>query len=242
MFAILRCARRLSMPNRFDINDTSRRTKPLTTAEAHGRLNDILCDRLMRFDPYQVDDVSLIECAERGYWLASPTLTQMVVFHFHGIREVKSRFTYDAIDFNIGKGEEVRSLPIGSITRPNAHHYSRRPVYNILNGSHLTRSKVSRLENKAIFISHAIVCSCGLSPNRAAYRMHSLTGSQQRRATIIRRAMLNAKIEMLEEVLNYPRSPFYLGAIPDDFNYVGPIVRVHNHLCTLRHEMLAKGL
>ena len=76
-----------------------------------------------------------------------------------------------------------------------------------------------------------------LSPNRVAYRMYSLTGGQRRRAAIIRRAMLNAKIEMLEEILRYPRSPFYLGEIPEDFNYVKPIVRLINGLCTLRHQM-----
>ena len=112
----------------FRIDDTyssSRAPRPLTLSEAHERLNAILSDKVMRFNPYLVDDEALLECAERGHWLDFPSLTQMVVFHFHKIREVKSRFTYDTIDFNIGQKKETLSLPLGQITRPMAHHYSR---------------------------------------------------------------------------------------------------------------------
>lgn len=70
--------------------------------EARERLEAILADKVLRFNPYRVSDEELVACAERGRWRPFPALTQMVVFHFLDIRAVKTHHVFDAIFYRIG--------------------------------------------------------------------------------------------------------------------------------------------
>ncbi len=208
----------------------------LTHDEARDRLNAILNDRVMRFNPYLVDDETLLECAERGHWLGFPSLTQMVIFHFQEIREVKANRPHHVISFRIGRDEREQTIPLGRLVWSVPHHFSKHQIWIHLNDLHLTRSIVGRLENSDMFISHALVGHPFPRNFTAVYRMYKLYGNCKRKAAVIRRSMLNAKIYMLEEVIRYPRSPFYLGNIPDDFDYGSSLVRTMNALCDLRHK------
>lgn len=70
--------------------------------EARERLEAILADKVLRFNPYRVGNEELVACAERGRWRPFPALTQMVVFHFLDIRTVKTHHVFDAIFYRIG--------------------------------------------------------------------------------------------------------------------------------------------
>ncbi|MDE5807161.1 MAG: hypothetical protein K2H76_03530, partial [Muribaculaceae bacterium] len=49
--------------------------------------------------------------------------------------------------------------------------------------------------------------------------MHQLCGNPGKDAATIRRAMCQAKIEMLERLISYPESPFHLSCRKNLFDY-----------------------
>ncbi len=83
--------------------------RPATEAKA--RLEAILADKVMRFNPYRVGDEELLACAERGRWCPFPALTQMVIFHFLDIRQVVTRHKFDALFFRIGNTPKNTTSP-----------------------------------------------------------------------------------------------------------------------------------
>ena len=203
------------------------------------RLKAILQDRVIRFDPYAVDDEMLLMCAERGFWRGGTALTQMTVFHFHDIREVKWKVNYDALFFHIGEREEELSIPVNSLVNSVTHHITKYPVYSTINGRHIVRSNIGTLQHKSVFVSHSIHGLIKIYRAGQAYRMHLLHGRPQRRAATIRKAMIQARIEMLGEVLAYPESPFYLGGISSSFDHRLPLreaIARLQHIQSLRQE------
>lgn len=196
------------------------------------RLRAILNDRVMRFDPYGVDDETLLMCAERGFWRGGAALTQMAVFHFHDIREVKWKVNYDALFFHIGECEEELSIPVNSLVNSVTHHITKHPVYSTINGRHIVRSNIEALQHKSVFVSHSIHGFIRIYRAGQAYRMHSLHGRPGRRAATIRKAMIQARIEMLGEVLAYPESSHYIGGIPSSIDYRLPL---REAIARLRH-------
>ena len=192
--------------------------------DALTRLRAILEDRVIRFNPYMVDDVALVECAERGYWRGIPALTQMVVFHFHEIREVKWRTTYDAAFFHIGdRVEDERFLSVKSLVSSNAHHTTKAQIRTTLNNRYIVRSNVKSLRQKSVFVSNALYAVSSYDRYIPKYRMYTLRGDIHSRAATIRAAMIEAKLSMLEDLLKYPTSDLYLGPIPPDLDYRTPI-------------------
>lgn len=200
----------------------------ITDEEARKRLDAILSDRLLRFNPYRVADRDLLDCAERGRWSLFPSVTQMIVFHFHDIRRVPQAaggkaWYYEAIFFHIGDLCEEHYFSLQSITRPMTNIITRRPEWTLVNGRHIVPSNIRKLVGKSVFVSHALNCERLQGGFRQAYRMHLLHGSEAKRADIVRRAMCEAKQTMLQEVLNYPCHPDYLGKLIDSFDYETPI-------------------
>lgn len=198
-----------------------------TDDEARCRLDAILHDRLLRFNPYRVSDKELLDCAERGRWSPFPSITQMMVFHFHDIRSVRrtrcGEYDYDAIFFHIGNSCEEYHFSLMSLTRPMTNTITRKPEWTLVNGRHLVASNIRRLVGRSAFVSHGIKCERMGGSYRQAYRMHLLLGPESRRADIVRRAMCDAKLAMLQEVLLYPYHPDYLGKEVVSFDYVTPI-------------------
>lgn len=190
-----------------------------TPAEAAERLDAILSDRLLWFNPYRVADADLLECAERGHWLPFPSITQMMVFHFH-----KSTQEFpDCLSFNIGMSDYEYHLNLNSLTMPMTHVVSRKPVWTLLNGCHLIPSNLHTLPGRSMFVSHAVICERITGKREPAYRMHRLYGGVCRRAAVIRESMCTAKIDMLQEVLAYPLHPDYLGNTCDRSGYASKI-------------------
>lgn len=200
------------------MNDPSK----TTLEEAKQRLEAILSDKVMRFNPYKVGDSELLACARRGYWRPFPALTQMVIFHFLDIRTVVTHHEFEAIFYRVGDYPQEHYFPLGAFKYTIAHHMRKSPIRSQMNGKNITCSNIERLRNRSFFVSHAITGTRYLT-RMLAYQMHRLPESVAEQANIIRTQMCRAKIEMLEEVLAYPKSPVYLGYDGPDLDYVTPI-------------------
>lgn len=188
------------------------------------RLSALLDDKVMRFNPYSVDDATLLACVERAVWLPWPALTQMVVFHFHDIRRVDQGHSYDATFFHVGNDPKETHLSVRSLTRRATYTANLRQVHATANGLDLTSEKmVERMQGKDFFVSHALPVRNGIRDGRPAYRMHCLKGVDSQKADLIRRAMIDAKITMLNEVLAYPFTPQYLRCSRGFIDYTTPI-------------------
>lgn len=200
--------------------------KQNTPEEAWLRLEAIITDKLLWFNPYRVADRVLLECAERGRWSTFPAITQMLVFHFHDIRTMPipdGRWQYDGLFFHIGNNDTEHHLSINSLTYPMTNRGTLRPEWTMINGHHLVPSNIHTLERKNVFVSHAICCNFYRGVTRQAYRMHRLYGSEDNKAKTIRESMVAAKLEMLEEVLTHAMLPEYLGNSCTSLNIATPL-------------------
>lgn len=197
-----------------------------TVDEARERLDAILSDRLLWFNPYRVADRELLACAERGKWSPFPSLTQMMVFHFKDIREILARqgtYKYDGIFLNVGNLDNETHFSVSSLTYPMSHMVTGQHVWALVNGRHLVSSNLDSIVGKNLFVSHAIRCCRINGGTRQAYRMHRLYGCEAKRAATVRESMCAAKLAMLNEVLCYPVHPDYLGNPCQSFDFAGPI-------------------
>lgn len=191
--------------------------------EAELRLKAILTDKVLWFNPYSVSDKELIACAERGYWRQFPALTQMVIFHFLDIREVRRHHKFDAIFYRVGASPEEHYFPLGELFNSIPHQTHKKPERTQMNGKYITGSNVDRLQHRSFFVSHAIM---GWRPSggiKVAYKMHRLKGNMAAQAEVIRQEIVRSKIIMLEEVLAYPESCIYLGYNGNEFDYATPL-------------------
>lgn len=192
--------------------------------EVSRRLNDILGDKVLGFNPYSVDDDTLLACVERARWLPWPALTQMVVFHFHEIRILEWRQPYEAIMFRVGANPEETHLSVNTLIKRYVYTASNREVHVTVNGRPLTNFKmVERMQRNDYFVSHALPTHRAMVKTLPAYRMHRLKGTAAQRAETIRRAMTEAKLTMLDDILKYPYCPDFLHCRRDFIDYATPI-------------------
>ncbi len=185
------------------------------------RLEAILTDKVLRFNPYTVSDEDLLACAGRGWWRPFPALTQMVIFHFLDIREVptSARNKFEAIFYRVGDSPREYYIPLNHFTNTVSHHTCKQPHRSQLNGRNITPSTIPKMVNRTCFVSHAIVGHGTIGKLRLAYRMQQLKGPVSVQSNAIREQMICSKIAMLEEVLNYPQSPVYLGYKGPEFDH-----------------------
>lgn len=190
------------------------------------RLEAILTDKVLRFNPYSVSDEELLACAGRGWWRPFPALTQMVIFHFLDIRDVPTRgkHTFEAIFYRMGDSEREYCIPLSYFTHTVSHHSSKHPHRSQMNGRNISPSVVPKMVNRTYFVSHAIVGHGKVGQLKLAYRMQQLRGSVSAQADAIRQQMMRSKTAMLEEVLNYPESPVYLGYKGPEFDHA-PLIQ-----------------
>ncbi len=192
---------------------------------ARERLGLILADKIMRFNPYRVTDEALVECAARGYWRPWPSLTQMLIFHFQGIKEQKKPgAAYYGLFFKPGTSSETYHYSLNTYSCPMTHLVTKRAVWMTLNGRSVIPSTVERLVGRDVFVSHAINCRKGMFNIFPSYRMHLLRGSVAKQADVIRRSMIQSKLSVLKEVMNYPDHPDYLAYSGNSFDYRTPIL------------------
>lgn len=163
--------------------------------EVWNRLTEILSDKTLRFNPYNVTDSDLLACAERGRWKDFPSLTQMVVFHFHQLEKIKWKRTYDAIVCHIGDDSNELHIPVSTLTRDYTYLPTRRSVHSTLNNRPITNfGMVEKMQNRDFFVSHALYTRRIDDKVVPAYRLYRLKGSPESRADTIRKRMVEAKI------------------------------------------------
>lgn len=180
----------------------------------------ILGRRRLRFNPYKVSDRQLLAYAMDGRWGSTDDLTQMVVMTFTRMNEVSDYRRYDGIYYRIGNAEDEEFMHMGKLLAPVTAHdtimqtrslYGKKPL--------LHDGDVERLVGRSVFISR-LIHGCNIHGSLAvAYRMHRLMGDMAKSASIIRRAMVEAKIEMLERLLAHPESPLHLSCSKGLFDY-----------------------
>lgn len=193
-------------------------------AEVKARLDAILGDKLLRFNPYLVDDDALLACAERGQWRPWPSLTQMVVFHFHDIRKLEWKHSYEAIFFHIGNDSREMHLSMNSLTKKVTYDATMQQIHVLINDRPLTNAKmVERMVGKDYFVSHALPARTEAGQSRAAYRMYRLRGDEREQAALIREKMIESKIAMLREILAHPYAEQYLRCSRNFIEYTTPI-------------------
>lgn len=171
------------------------------------RLERILSDKIMRFNPYMVDDQTLLDCAARGKMQPLPSLTQMLIVHFLDIKYVRRNFIYEAIFYRIGNCPEIFHTSLSSLVCSFSHYFHKGPVHSKFNSSNLTNdSMVEKMQNRSFFVSNVILGTRNYQTLGIGYRFNRLKGNEHSQAECIRRSMCNAKIEMLNEVIKYPWS------------------------------------
>lgn len=220
------------MQFRPDIYGNDPKSLLTSPTEVQARLHAILGDKVLRFNPYAVDDASLLACVERAVWMPWPSLTQMVVFHFHDIRTIEWKIPYRAIFFHIGNAPQEHQLSLISLTNRFTYTATLHQVHVSVNGRVLTNDKmVERMQHKDYFISHAIPARNESGKSRPAYRMFRLKGNDKQKAELIRQQMIESKISMLQEILAHPYAPQYLRCSRNFIDYQAPINAAINAIC-----------
>lgn len=188
------------------------------------RLYDILYDKVMRFNPYRVDDATLLACADRGYVRPLPTLTQMCIFRFSELRTIKiGDHTYEALHYKLGNDPCERHIPVGKLLRKICYRATCHDIRSTVNGAGITNiSMIEKMQNRSYFLSHTFP---GMRLDKQDFTMNlwRLKGDVALQASDIRRHMCSAKIKILTEVLNYPHCRHYLRCQRYLFDYTTPI-------------------
>ena len=185
----------------------------------------MLSDKVLSFNPYSVDDATLLKCVGRGIWKQFPALTQMLLFHFNDIRSIGHGCPYDAIFFHVGDDTSERHFPVRCLTEKITYAATLRQVHVEVNGHAVTNERmVEKMQGKDYFVSHALPADATLRGQTPAYRMFRLKGTSRQCADIIRRQMVESKIRMLEEVLSHPYCREYLQCSRDFIDYATPIL------------------
>lgn len=201
--------------------------------EVYRRLEAILSDKVLRFNPYKVDDATLLACVERARWRPWPALTQMLVFHFHDIRRVKWKCPYDAIFYHIGDQPDELHMSINVLTRRVTYTSTLHQIHTNVGDRVLTNIRqVERMQGKDYFVSHYLPARFGLVNLCPAYRMYRLKGNDAQKAEIIRHQMVESKITMLKEILSYPYTRHYLNCSRNYIDYTTPI---NSYIEAFRH-------
>lgn len=171
----------------------------LNPEASHQGLETMLAKPLLRFNPYRVSDDELLSMARQGKWGDEYDLTQMVIMKFGALRSIDRSPYYDGIYVRIGMDENEiflsRSRLLYRITardslRQVRNRYGKRSICN--------DEDVMTLAGKTVFVSRLIHGRDFNGSGRVAYRMHRLWGKLEKDAAIIREAMCEAKIEMLQ--------------------------------------------
>lgn len=184
------------------------------------RLDAILKRRRLTFNPYSVSDARLMEIVDLGTWGNELDITQIIKIHFTRLRPVHDIRKSDGIFMHVGTSTDDVFIPNGrflyGISAYDTHH----SVYTTAGSRQIRHYEdIEWLVGKVFFISHMI---CGIGYNslpRVAYRMHRLYGKPSRDAAIVRKAICDAKIDMLQRILANPECELYLDCSPDLFDY-----------------------
>lgn len=157
------------------------------------RLVRILSDKVLRFNPYAVEDAELLACSLRGRIQPLPAITQMYIINFHHIGKVYGSFPYDVIYYNIGNETEEKYISLASLLASPVHHCTKRMIRSMVNSCPITnRGIVERMQGESYFVSHMIPAEwrCKVRP---ALHFHHLKGKEKTKTQLIRELCASLK-------------------------------------------------
>ncbi|MDE7414001.1 MAG: hypothetical protein K2N05_09500 [Muribaculaceae bacterium] len=184
------------------------------------RLDHILSRRRLKFNPYTVADTRLMEIVGMTGWGNEWDITEMVTVVFTRLREVNDYRKFDGIYMTVGMDLEEIFIPVGSLIhaitacdtmQPERSRVGSKPIRNT--------DDIRKLVGNRYFVSRVIRGVNIRRNGKCAYRFHRLTGRLEKDAAMIRKAMCEAKIEMLERILKCPRASCHLDCSPGLFDY-----------------------
>lgn len=202
--------------------------RPLDNLEhSRMRLNGFLSSRRLVFNPYSVSDRNLLRIVHRSGWGGEFDIVQTVVMTFTRLRPVADVREFDGIFFRLGEDLAESFIYTSAFTYAPTAFDSLRQERSMTDNRRITNDgHVAALVGKRYFISRLIHCRSARGYHTPAYKMIRLKGNIGKDARAIRRSMCEAKIEMLQRILNYPECERHLNCSRDFFDYRTPILRV----------------
>lgn len=200
------------------------------------RLQRFLSDRCLLFNPYSVPDDQLMEAAGRMKWRGAFSLTQMAIIRFTRIEtDTNAGKIIERVFYTIGNSDEEICERMEAFTFRHTAADSLQQVRHTVNGQRITQPRqMERLVGKRLFVSRNIITVISFGYGKAM-SMHRLSGHVAKDASIVRKAMIDAKLEMLGRLLTYPESQFYLdGTPPEPIDIKTPINAVMKHIQSYR--------
>lgn len=202
---------------------------------SRGRLRLILENERLLLNPYSLSDDELWDYVTHQTFDSELRMVQGVVITFSQIRELFFRMPYEVIPFSFCEGAHERHMSLSSITHYITAGDSARRTRTLLDGKMFhSRGRVERLKGRSVFVSHIHTGHNRFHRPATAYFMHTLKGRLAEDADMIRRRMSEAKIEMLQRVLEYPYCPYYLSCTRGLFDYETPL---RQFIATIRSQM-----
>lgn len=188
------------------------------------RLGQILGRRRLQFNPYTVADSRLLEIADSTGWGNGLDITEIVTLRFTRLQETHDWRNFTGVYMQVGNSTSEVFVNKGSLIFAVIANDSLRPERSMVGKKPIRNEKdVETLVGKTYFVSRVIRGCNKFGSGKVAYRMHRLTGNPLKDAAVIREAMVSAKIEMLERILDYPESPEYLSCSRELFDFESPI-------------------
>lgn len=196
----------------------SYRAKIRDAASYMHRLNRFLSDKCLLFNPYTVSDRKLWDGIRKMRWGGEFSLTQMLLLKIEDIKcEGGDLRVREHLVCRIGDSTEtiIKAMHAFTTKRPAAD--SLQQVRCTINGHPIRYSRqIHPLVGKTVFVSRAITTVTRWQSYSRALAMHRLKGDLAVDAAIIRAAIVNSKLEMLDRLLRYPHAHIYLDGEPDE--------------------------
>lgn len=182
-------------------------------------------------NPYRLADRELLDAVRSGGWGDEFDLVQMVMMHFTRLRATGDVRRFDGIYFTVGCSPEEFFMHESALRNGVTANDSIHREHSWLGRRKLTHPlDCERLIGKTVFVSHTIRGYNMFLMPKVVYHMHRIYGNSHRDAGIIRKAMCEAKICMLERVIAYPQCPDYLSCDRGFFDYEARIRRAISHI------------
>ena len=200
----------------FNTTDMSYLRKIRDVESYVARLRMFLNDKLLRFNPYLIENEKLLEGIDKMRWRGMYSLTQMVILKFLDIQKLNdSEFSQEKVIYTIGDSAEEITEHMSAFTCKRTAADSLQQIRSTINNRPITQTcQIHSLIGKRIFVSRNVTTITSGGSFGKAMRMHRLKGNPEEDAAIIREAAVAAKLEMLKRLLAYPHANIYLGGEP----------------------------
>lgn len=180
------------------------------------RLRVFLNDKLLRFNPYLIENGKLLEGIGKMRWRGMYSLTQMVILKFLDVQKLNdSEFSQEKVIYTIGDSAEEITEHMSAFTCKRTAADSLQQMRSTINNRPITQTcQVHSLIGKRVFVSRNVITVTPGGSFGKVMRMHRLKGTPEEDAAIIREAAVATKLEMLERLLAYPHANIYLDGEP----------------------------